>query len=909
MKFHFFVRFSTRPGQFLRIVGDSAALGNQTLARSIRMRYKNDQFWEIDMDIPDAHFGIDGLIRYRYILEEEGHEWTEEWGMDRRLKLSDFPLRQADVIDTWNHAGTYGNVFYNAPFRDVLLPERPPQKIPKPAKAMTHIFRVKAPLLTTDEELCLTGNTIELGNWQKDKVISMFREDEWWTVRLNLSKAVFPLAYKYAVCKKDSGRLLRYENGNNRILYPPERTKRHILLHDGFVHLPETTWKGTGIAIPVFSLRSGQGFGVGEFPDINLLTDWAERTGIRMIQLLPVNDTTSSHTWQDSYPYSAISAFALHPLYLNIRKMAGRDLFDLDDSFMRLQHELNNLPEVDYEMVMQHKQGFINHFFTLKGDEVFSTPDFQAFFRDNEHWLLPYAAFCFLRDKYKNPDPSQWKKHSRYDNAAILKLCDPKQSHYRKISIHFFTQYHLHLQLKEAHDYANGKGIILKGDIPIGVNRYGVEAWMEPELFDLDMQSGAPPDDFAVKGQNWGFPTYQWSRMQQDGFAWWKKRFAQMSRYFDAFRIDHILGFFRIWSIPIDAVEGIMGRFVPAIPVLAAELRDKGISLDTERYTRPFITDRVLWEMFGADEKLFKPYLRPLKEGRYALSTAFDTQQKVEVHFSQLEPTTELDRIKSGLFELISNVILFCEKDDPGERFHFRFNMEKTTSFRHLDDHTAVRLKELYIDYFFRRQDNYWEKEAMKKLPALKRSTDMLICGEDLGMVPGCVPDVMSRLGILSMEVQRMPKDPRKEFFHPGEAPYLSVVTPSSHDMSTIRGWWEEDQERTQRFFTHQLGQYSTAPKICEPWICRMIILQHIFSPAQWCVFQFQDLIAMSGELRQENPEQERINVPSNPKHYWRYRMPIPLEQLLEEDTFNAELRGYIESGGRIKSNSIADPI
>lgn len=388
MKFHFFVRFSTRPGQFLRIVGDSEALGNQTLARSIRMQYKNDQFWEIDLEIPDEHFGMDGLISYRYILEEEGRDWTEEWGMDRRLRIPDFPLRQADVIDTWNHAGTYGNVFYTAPFRDVLLQERPPQKNPRPTKAMTHIFRVKAPLLASDEELCLTGNAIEMGNWQKDKFVSMFPEDEWWTVRLNLSKETFPLTYKYAVCKKDSGRILRYEDGNNRVLYPSERNKRHVLLHDGFVHLPENSWKGTGIAIPVFSLRSGRGLGVGEFPDIKLLADWAERTGIRMIQLLPVNDTTSNHTWQDSYPYSAISAFALHPLYLNIRKMAGKDFLDADGSFMRLEHELNNLPEVDYEKVMQHKQGFINHFFNLQGEEVFSTPDFQEFFRDNELSLI-----------------------------------------------------------------------------------------------------------------------------------------------------------------------------------------------------------------------------------------------------------------------------------------------------------------------------------------------------------------------------------------------------------------------------------------------------------------------------------------------------------------------------------------
>jgi 4-alpha-glucanotransferase len=187
----------------------------------------------------------------------------------------------------------------------------------------------------------------------------------------------------------------------------------------------------------------------------------------------------------------------------------------------------------------------------------------------------------------------------------------------------------------------------------------------------------------------------------------------------------------------------------------------------------------------------------------------------------------------------------------------------------------------------------------MKRLPALKKSTEMLICGEDLGLVPSCVPHVMQQLGILSMEVQRMPKDPKKEFFHPNEAPYLSVVTPSSHDMSTIRGWWEEDRERIQRFYTHEMGQYSEAPRTCEPWICKTIILQHLYSPAQWSVFQFQDLMGISQSLRRADPEDERINVPANPKHYWRYRMHITLEQLMKEDDLNRELKEHIVASGR----------
>ncbi len=225
--------------------------------------------------------------------------------------------------------------------------------------------------------------------------------------------------------------------------------------------------------------------------------------------------------------------------------------------------------------------------------------------------------------------------------------------------------------------------------------------------------------------------------------------------------------------------------------------------------------------------------------------------------------------------------------------------MEKTASFRHLEWHTQQQLKDLYLNYFYHRQDAFWEKEAMRKLPALKQATNMLVFGEDLGMVPRCVPDVMSRLGILSMEIQRMPKNPAREFFHPSEAPYLSVVTPSTHDMSTIRGWWEEDREKTQRFYNGELGLWGEAPLICEPSVNKAIVGQHLNSPAQWCIFQLQDIMGMSEQFRRENPNDERINVPANPHHYWKYRMHLDLEELIREKEFNSGFRDEIEASGR----------
>lgn len=350
----------------------------------------------------------------------------------------------------------------------------------------------------------------------------------------------------------------------------------------------------------------------------------------------------------------------------------------------------------------------------------------------------------------------------------------------------------------------------------------------------------------------------------------------------------------------MDVVEGILGHFAPAIPVYRVEFQQRNIWFDHDRYTRPFINDAVLWEVFGTDSDYVKTnYLDHAGNAFYTLKEAYSTQRKIEACFRTKETSAFNDRIRQGLYDLLANVILLEAEGSGGQAFHFRITMESTSSFRYLEWHTQQQLKDLYINYFYQRQDAFWEKEAMRKLPALKRATNMLVFGEDLGMVPRCVPDVMRRLGILSMEIQRMPKNPAQEFSHPSEAPYLSLVTPSTHDMSTIRGWWEEDRVKIQEFYNRELGQWGEAPQFCEPWINKAIVLQHLQSPAQWCVFQLQDIMGMSEHFRRENPNDERINVPADPHHYWKYRMHLTLEELIGEKEFNAAFQEEVKASGR----------
>ena len=673
-----------------------------------------------------------------------------------------------------------------------------------------------------------------------------------------------------------------------------------MIVNDGFARLPGAPWRGAGVAMPVFSLRSEKSFGVGEFLDLPLLADWARRAGLKLIQILPVNDTSATHTWMDSYPYAGISAFALHPLYLNLDRLAGTGNRHLLESLASRREQLNALATVDYEAVMKAKLAFVREIFPSRREETFASADYRKFFAQNKHWLAPYAAFCFLRDKFGTADFNQWPEHRVYNAKKISALAARDSAAGDEMALHCFIQFHLHLQLREAADYLHARGLILKGDIAIGVYPHSADVWQQPALFHTDMQAGAPPDAFAAKGQNWGFPTYNWPRMKQDGFDWWKRRFAQMSCYFDAFRIDHILGFFRIWSIPRHAVEGILGHFVPALPVQAGEFAARGIAFNRERFTRPFINDAVLREIFADHAGSVKlQFLNPASPGTYSLKPEFATQRDVERHFASFDEDRGEAPLKEGLFDLISNVLLIEVPGSAGAEFHFRLGMEQTASFRQLDQATQARLKDLYVDYFFRRQDGRWTREAMQKLPALKRVTNMLICGEDLGMVPACVPEVMKQLGLLSLEIQRMPKDLHLDFSRPADAPYLSVVTPSTHDMSTIRGWWLEDKKLTQKFFNQELRHPGPPPSECEPWVNREIVRQHLDSPAMWSIFQLQDLLGMDGALRRPDVDAERINVPAIPKYYWRYRMHLPLEALGRAENFNRLVENMVRQSGR----------
>ena len=782
--------------------------------------------WTLQADIEAGavyHYelrGIDGSLRRS---EEQGPHTV-------------IAVEGSAIFDCWHDVPAdkpfYSSFFTEGVFRRV-----------KRAKAKSVksgiVLQVEAPTVATDEVLAILGAHKSLGEWNPEKAIVMNdAEAPVWSAYLQASAA--GSEYKFVVLDAATHALKCFEEGANR--YIPHSGAKLTVIRDLRLRDGRRRWKGAGVAIPVFSLRSEGDWGCGEFLDLKKMADWASAAGMSVIQLLPVNDTNSTGTWKDSYPYNAVSSFALHLLYINPAAVVEacvkvedattkRKLRSTLKKYAAEGAELNKLEVVDYEAVMHLKTEFLHEVYAMCGAEVLATKEYKTFYKESEDWLLPYMVFCVQRDKYHTCRFSEWKELSTFDKKKVAAYAKKNAD---KVGFYGFVQYLLDAQLCDVQSYLHSKGVALKGDIPIGVSPISVDVWCAPELYNTTMSAGAPPDAFAEDGQNWGFPTYNWDKMAEDGYAWWCSRLGKMARYFDAYRIDHILGFFRIWEVPLDAVSAILGHFNPSKPYTAEEI--------------------------------------------YSFNPGWGFN--IEEHVSR---------------DMSSANALFLEYPYEPGRYFPRIEGYKTEHFQWLSDQAKDAFMRIHDDFYYRRHNDFWRDCAMKRLPALMASSSMLTCGEDLGMIPACVPDVMSSQRILSLEIQRMPKDTGVDFAYTWDYPYLSVAATSTHDMATIRGWWREDGELRQRYWNNILGFGGGAEWEMSGYVARRILEMHMTSGSMLAILPLQDWLAIDEGLRRADPDAERINVPANPNHYWRYRMHLTLEALKDAEGFNLNVKSLVD--------------
>ncbi len=876
----FILRYKSYYGENLYLSGNLPELGKSGKA-PLPLTYTPDG-WKATVTTHSNEFC------YSYLLKNQEGQIRREELHFRKVTVPAGKYKHIVIYDRFEEGRQEERTLKSKVFSNCLL-KREGHQVELKGRKIPISFNINYSNLPVNQQISIIGNSSEIGNWNEENAVQMTCYDypNFCTVT-DASKIKFPLEYKYVITGNTTGKVEIWESGDNNYLSLTEANADFIVVNDGKPRFARRDFRGAGVAVPVFSLRTEDSFGVGEFNDIKKLADWAQLTGQRIIQLLPINDTTTNHTWKDSYPYSAISVFALHPMYLNLEKMGK-----LPDAkkYLQLKKELNAEKTVDYERVNQLKQEIVQQMFERDGEKTLNSKDYLTFYENNKSWLEAYAVFCHLRDKYKTCDYSRWEKDAQYNESRIHDYCNPQNAEYNQVALHLFVQYHLDKQLKDAVAYAHQQGVALKGDLPIGVNRCSVEVWMNSRLFDCNGQAGAPPDDFSKTGQNWGFPIYNWQEMQKDNYGWWGKRLKKMQEYFDAYRIDHILGFFRIFRIPQECTNGLLGQFCPALSLSHEEVEAFGIEYD-EKFCEPYISDTYLPLLFGKKtQHVIDNYLIAKGDHLYKLKKQVTTQREIDTHLIGNDQNDE--QIREGLKLLTCQVLFVKDINDP-HRVHPRIAMDQSYVYKNLPQDQKEALSKLYNDYFYHRNDDFWEKSAKSKLPALLESSQMMVCGEDLGMVPNCVHPVMDELQILSLEIQRMPKEYGVEFGNLNKTPYLSVCTSSSHDMSTMRQWWEENRERTQRYYNNVLHEYGAAPLTCEPWICKKIIEMHLNSDAMWVILPLQDWLALDGEMRNADAECERINVPANPNNYWHYRMHKNLEELIAAQKLNNTIKNLI---------------
>lgn len=837
---------------------------------------------------------------YYYGVEREGRAVKTEWLMIKHQL--DVNAKKAAVYTLYDHwkAMPEDAYLYSSAFTDCINHQAPQEMKPETGSKIVRLI-VRAPQLHDGERLGVLGADKALGAWDVQKILPMTQHtyNEWVADIDAAHLEGSHLEFKFVAFRNAKNELL-WETSMNRTVDLPEMKAGELVsyeLDQAFFALYNRKLAGT--LVPVFSLRTRKSAGIGDFGDLKTMIDFVASTGQKVLQLLPINDTTITHTWTDSYPYSCISVFAIHPQYADLHALP-----ELKDAKARAEAEktraeLNALDKIDYEKVNDFKINYLRQIFNQEGEKMMKTAEYKAFFQASELWLVPYAQYSYLRDKNGTADFNQWPDHQVWDEAERKVLADPKTAAYKNVAFFYFVQFVLDRQMQEAHEHAKAKGVILKGDIPIGVNRNGCDVWTEPKYFNLNGQAGAPPDDFSANGQNWGFPTYNWFEMLKDGCQWWNRRFQNMARYFDAYRIDHVLGFFRIWEIPVHSVHGSLGQFAPALAMSREEIESYGLHFQEDRFTRPFITDWVLDRVFHERAgEVKEKYLDRLDDERYQMKPEVDTQRKVEALFADVTNEKEL-WLRDGLYALISDVLFVRDHTNPGV-FHPRISAQLDFIYESLYDNDKAAFNRLYNDYFYRRNNQFWYQEAMKKLPKLVQATRMLVCAEDLGMVPDCVPWVMDELKILSLELQSMPKDPSVKFGHLSRNPYRSVCTISSHDMPTLRMWWDENIQRTQEYYNTMLYRQGSAPHPLPGWLASDIISRHLTSPSMLCILSIQDWLATDEALRLPDADAERINIPANPKHYWRYRMHLNIEDLAADKRFVQSITEMISQSGRV---------
>lgn len=860
------------------------------LSDPIKMKTDDGQHWYQTIELParkvnEMSYGFTVRTRKAFVDEEKGH--------------GQFPhhvfFHNTDKVNIkalW-HTDHGKNYLYSSAFSETIYPFNLKDEDRDRINDADVVLLFTDYIPPKDHKLYLCGDNDALGNWLPQQGIE--------GCQISMGTWAFPLKfsdipengihYKYTLIEETTGNVVWQEGENNRLKHIDPLNGRTIIDTET-PRLPQDDLKVAGVVVPVFSLRSEKSWGIGDFGDLRRFIDWAAEAGLHAIQLLPINDTTREGNWHDSYPYNPISCYALHPIYMDLESINPIKSKTKLKIYEQRRQAVNAQQLLDYDEVFDLKESYLHTYYEENKQEILRSTKYKVFKRDNADWLIPYCFFRYLLKINGTANFRRWQRFREY-NPIELQRFAISSNILDDIDFYGVLQYHLDRQLTSIHEYAKSKGIILKGDIPIGVSRDSVPAWILPKYLNTDSQAGAPPDYFSAHGQNWGFPTYNWQNILKDDGNWWKDRLTHMARYFDAYRIDHVLGFFRIWEIPIKHCYGTLGHFNPALPLTTQELKILGFTENPEYHTRVHFTEGEMQRHFGELLPVAKQYFFEFgDDGKWTLVDKYkDSQKAIDAELREMGFSGQ----QRELFLSAYTNILFIKTSPDAKAYHLNILGKKSKAYKHLSPSNVATYDRIYEYFFYERHNTFWTEEAYQRLPKVTCATSMLACAEDLGMIPSCVPGVLKDLNILTLEIESMPKKPDTRFSNVFEAPLYSVDSISTHDMAPLRLWWKQNPENASYYWHNILRKDSPAPALLSPEDCEQIIQRHMQSSSLLCIISLQDWLGINGDLRSDNLEQEQINHPEIPRHYWRWRMHPTIEQLLADKKFIKKVKALTQ--------------
>lgn len=634
---------------------------------------------------------------------------------------------------------------------------------------------------------------------------------------------------------------------------------------------PHGSNRVAGLLLPLSALRTRNNLGIGEFGDLPLLGEWCSRVGLRLIQLLPVNDSGDQ-----SSPYSTLSALALHPIHVNIASLPEMQASALSDTISKrlkqLRKQLDGAGRFSYGEILTVKMAVLREIWQSEGPSILVDPEFLSYLESNP-WVPVYAIFRTLKDRFDGRAWTEWPEEFRAPDAALIDRLWSEKATGREARFYAWLQMRLAEQFAAAAESLSAAGIALKGDIPILMNEDSADVWYHREIFDRSLTAGAPPDMFSALGQNWRFPIYDWDALAARDYHWWRLRLQEAQRYYHAFRIDHVLGFFRIWAIPATDGSGVTGVFKPQTGITDDDLRSIGFDEGRIRWlAEPHLRGEELRSWISAD-LIDRMFTRIGEEDLFLFRPDLAGEGEIESILAQSEAREQL------VAAWRDRALTAIDQDRYAVTWYFRecsryiaLGDDEKDRFEQLVARTAIRDNELWADH------------GRRLLTVMQESTDMLACAEDLGVIPEAVPRVLSELGILGLRISRWAHywdQPGQPLIPATDYPELSVCAPSVHDTSTLRDWWENEEGREDLW--RIMGAAGPAPATFDPKTAGAVLAYFAAARSRIVVYQLQDLLALVSDFRIDDASQERVNVPGTYNDFnWTWRMPVPVEEMIK---------------------------